>query len=211
MKIWQRIWTALLAILMLATFTACAADGNALRAGDDTKFMQGERIRQADLDCLIVRLAEVDEAGKPLEIAPEDVLPVLAVMRAELLEAEEQGLALSWADSRQWAEEYYAGLPDSSQKAEDGQSIWDWTQDYLERTHMTEEDYLDYLAFNSQVINAEIDLRDNFMADFPEEEHLKEETYKAYNEYIKGLVEKYHDELVEDDLLSLLYKVMESL
>ena len=32
-----------------------------------------------------------------------------------------------------------------------------------------------------------------------------------YNEYIKGLVEKYHDELVEDDLLSLLYKVMESL
>ena len=37
------------------------------------------------------------------------------------------------------------------------------------------------------------------------------ETYKAYNEYIKGLVEKYHDELVEDDLLSLLYKVMESL
>ena len=108
MKIWQRIWTALLAILMLATFAACAADGNALRAGDDTKFMQGERIRQADLDCLIVRLAEVDEAGKPLEIAPEDVLPVLAVMRAELLEAEGQGLALSWADSRQWAEEYYA-------------------------------------------------------------------------------------------------------
>ena len=102
-------------------------------------------------------------------------------------------------------------MPDSSQKAEDGQSIWDWTQDYLERTHMTEEDYLDYLAFNSQVINAEIDLRDNFMADFPEEEHHKEETYKAYNEYIKGLVEKYHDELVEDDLLSLLYKVMESL
>ena len=49
------------------------------------------------------------------------------------------------------------------------------------------------------------------MADFPEEEHHKEETYKAYNEYIKGLVEKYHDELVEDDLLSLLYKVMESL
>ena len=91
MKIWQRIWTALLAILMLATFAACAADGNALRAGDDTKFMQGERIRQADLDCLIVRLAEVDEAGKPLEIAPEDVLPVLAVMRAELLEAEGQG------------------------------------------------------------------------------------------------------------------------
>ena len=92
MKIWQRIWTALLAILMLATFAACAADGNALRAGDDTKFMQGERIRQADLDCLIVRLAEVDEAGKPLEIAPEDVLPVLAVTRAELLEAEEQAM-----------------------------------------------------------------------------------------------------------------------
>ncbi len=207
MKI-NKIWAALLAVCLLAALAACG--DNALMADDETKFMQGEHIRQADIDCFIIRLDEVNDAEGSYAITAEDVLPALAIMRAELWEADSLGLAMSWAEARQWAEEYYAGLPDSVQQSENGQSIWDWTQGYLARTQMTEEDYLDYLAFNHQVIEAEIALRDMFMEGLSEEERHKEGAEQAFDDYIKGLLDKYRDDLVEPDLQPLLDEVIEN-
>lgn len=208
MKI-NKIWAALLAVCLLAALAACG-DDDVMRAGDDSKFMQGEHIRQADIDNFIIRLDEVNDADSSYELAAEDVLAALAAMRVSLCEAEELGLAIPWAEARQWAEEYYAGLPSSVQWSEDGQSIEDWTQGYLARTQMTEEDYLDYLAFNHQVIEAEIALRDMFMEGLSEEERHKEGAEQAFDDYIKGLLDKYRDDLVEPDLQPLLDEVIEN-
>lgn len=213
MKI-NKILAALLALIMLAALAACGSgDTDSKQADNEFKFMQSDngKIRQADVDCLIVRMDEVNDVDSEVQSEAKDALAALAVMRAELWEAEELDLAISWAEAREWAEQYYAALPNSVAQSEDGQTIWDWTQGYLERTQMTEEDYLDYLAFNRQVVLAGLALQDKFMADVPSEEHHTEAIYEAFGEYTKGLVEKYHDYLVEDDLLPLLDEVLESM
>ena len=85
-------------------------------------------------------------------------------------------------------------------------------QKMKQQVPMTDEEYLDYTAYNYRATEAYARIKEHFEAELPPETAadimLK---IQALQEYIKGLVEKYHDELVEPDLLPLLDAMLEAM
>lgn len=216
MKI-NKIWAALLALIMLAALAACADDGADVKQSENEfKFMQSEsgQIRQADIDYLKRCMLE---NGPDDEFDDIEALTSLAVMRAVVWEAEELGLAESLDEVREKMtvryQEFVAAAADESNPEHD-MAVWiiDYAQKMKQQVPMTDDDYLDYTALNQQVTDAYTKLQERFEADLPPE--VREDVWlkvEALQEYIKSLLEKYHDELVEPELLPLLDEILKNM
>ena len=83
-------------------------------------------------------------------------------------------------------------------------------QNYLEYMDMSEEAYLE-LALETSLYNAEVAvLHEQVLAELlPAAGELEQQ--QAIADYDKSLVEKYRDDLVEDNLLPLLDEVLEDI
>lgn len=206
----RKIKSLLLLLAMAALLVGCT------QADNEFKFMQAEseQIRQADLDYLKSCMFDVSE---DYEFTDIDALTILAVSQAAIWEAEELNLAISRAEAREamaarYQEFQAAALDEHNPNYENAKWFVEEAQKMKQQVPMTDEEYLDYTAYNYRVTEAYARIKEHFEAELPPETAadimLK---IKALQEYIKGLVEKYHDELVEPDLLPLLDAMLEAM
>lgn len=210
---WNKILLFMLAVAFVLALAGCA---DKERAGEeDFQFMQAESdmIRQADIDYMKRCVA----VGGETAFEDVDVLTSLAVMRAVVWEAEELGLAESWAEAREIMAERYQKLQAAAEdesNSEHDMAVWiiEYEQKMKQEVPMTDDEYLNYNAFNHQVSEAYDQLKERFEADLPPE--VREDVWlkiEAWQGYVKSLLEKYHDELVEPDLLPLLDEILKNM
>lgn len=212
---WRKILLLmLLAVGLLAAFAACGQDKDAKQAENiDLKFIHGERICQADVDFFREAMIGLTDANFP----DNELVQQMAMLRAIVLEAESQNLAISWEDARAYAETQYQewqtlAADKNNPESAFAKSMLDYAQELMQTMSITEDDYLDYLAYNQQASEALRTLREQFIAGLPVDEQGDVLGYSdIVYKYTSGLIEKYRTDLVEDDLLLTLDEVIEDI
>lgn len=185
---------------MLAAFAACSAGEQA-----EFDFLQGERIRQSDID--FFQRCNLDPEAV---IGDDEALGILLMLRAMYLEAEAQGGLPDWKEARTYAEAQYqelqaAAADEDSPGYDNAKGGLDYAQRLMQEVPLSEAAYLDYMALTRQMTEAHRLLQEQFVAQLPPE--LLEDPfvkYGAVNDYIWELVAKYQEQLVEPDLQPLL-------
>ncbi len=201
MQIWYRRLAALLAVFMLlAALAACANDER-----DDEQAAgpaeAGEKITQAELDWVWQSMRFKDET-----VTQSEALTALLEERAVLLEAESLGLAPSLEEARQQAQENYNQFLElyassDSQNMHGAQEAWQALQDYMQYMGLEEEEYLEESAKAWQVMMAKSAVIENFVAGLSVVDTSIVDAAAA--EHLKDLVEKYRDQLLDEEMAAL--------
>ncbi len=204
---------------LLALGLAGCGDNNEKQA-EDFQFLQGERIRQADIDFCWNELANV--IGGNVERSDETemlCLSTLVITRTMTWEAEAQGVGLGWEDALAEARAHYDEAEAASKAGQPtGEAVyqqpeyWDWLQEHMQQVGMSADNWLAYNAILLQSYAATDALEEQFYADLTPEQ-LDDALARANAQiaYQYGLAEKYKDRLVEEELQPLLDKVLETL
>ena len=204
MQIWYRRLAALLAVFMLlAALAACANDER-----DDEQAAgpaeAGEKITQAELDWVWQSMRFKDET-----VTQAEALAALLEERAVLLEAESLGIAPSLEEARQHAQENYNQFLElyassDSQNVHGAQEAWQALQDYMQYMGLEKEEYLEEAAKAQQVMMAKSAVIENFVAGLPVYEQADTLIADAAAaEHLKDLVEKYRDQLLDEEMAAL--------
>lgn len=204
MRIWYRRLAALLAVFMLlAALAACANDER-----DDEQAAgpaeAGEKITQAELDWVWQSMRFKDET-----VTQAEALTALLEERAVLLEAESLGIAPSLEEARQQAQENYNQFLElyassDSQNVHGAQEAWQALQDYMQYMGLEKEEYLEEAAKAQQVMMAKSAVIENFVAGlsvYEQADTLIADAAAA--EHLKDLVEKYRDQLLDEEMAAL--------
>lgn len=213
----KKIFCLLVLAIMLLGLCAC---GDKQTGEEDFQFMQGERIRQADLDfCWNELVYAIGGSVERTDEAEMICLSTLAMMRTMIWEAEAQGVGLSWDDALAEARAQYEEAEAASKAGQrTGDEIyqmpeyWDWLQEHMQQVGMNPENWLCYNAILLQSDAATEALQEQFYADLTPEQLNDDLARKnAQIAYHYELVDKYKDRLVEEDLEPLLDEVLETL
>lgn len=202
-------------LLILTGALLLAGCGDKQTGGGEYRFLQGERITQADIDYLREKGAAVN--GEKIEDVSESLsLETVACMRSMILEAAEQNVGISWDEALKQAKEHYET---AETVAKSGESVGtepyeqagylEWLQDYMQRANMSLEEWYEYNAVTLQYVAAYQGLEEKLVAGMPPEQQdnlVAQGT--AWLAYQIELIEKYQDQLVEEDLQAQLAEVL---
>lgn len=200
MQIGHKTLAALLAAFMLlAALAACANGEQAAAPAAD-----GGKITQAELDWVWQSLRFKDET-----VTQAEALAALLEERAVLLEAESLGLTPSLEEARQQVQENYNQFLElyassDSQNVHGAQEAWQALQDYMQYMNLDEEEYLEESAKAWQVMMAKSAVIENFVAGLSVYEQADTPIADAAAaEHLKDLVEKYRDQLLNEEMAAL--------
>ena len=200
MQIGHKTLAALLAAFMLlAALAACSAGEQAAAPAAD-----GGKITQAELDWVWQSLRFKDET-----VTQAEALAALLEERAVLLEAESLGLTPSLEEARQQVQENYNQFLElyassDSQNVHGAQEAWQALQDYMQYMNLDEEEYLEESAKAWQVMMAKSAVIENFVAGLSVYEQADTPIADAAAaEHLKELVEKYRDQLLDEEMAAL--------
>lgn len=200
MQIGHKTLAALLAAFMLlAALAACSAGEQAAAPAAD-----GGKITQAELDWVWQSLRFKDET-----VTQAEALAALLEERAVLLEAESLGLTPSLEEARQQVQENYNQILElyassDSQNVHGAQEAWQALQDYMQYMNLDEEEYLEESAKAWQVMMAKSAVIENFVAGLSVYEQADTPIADAAAaEHLKELVEKYRDQLLDEEMAAL--------
>lgn len=200
MQIGHKTLAALLAAFMLlAALAACSAGEQAAAPAAD-----GGKITQAELDWVWQSLRFKDET-----VTQAEALAALLEERAVLLEAESLGLTPSLEEARQQVQENYNQFLElyassDSQNVHGAQEAWQALQDYMQYMNLDEEEYLEEAAKAWQVMMAKSAVIENFVAGLSVYEQADTPIADAAAaEHLKDLVEKYRDQLLDEEMAAL--------
>lgn len=211
MKI-RKILAALLAVILLAAFAACADGGSAPphnQAVLGETPADGGKITAAEVEDWLFSLHFADNNA-----TPEKALYDLVVRRINAWEAESLGLLPDIEEIRQEVRQSYESIRDgaadvNSEYNYGAEIAWEAVQNYLEYMDMSEEAYLEAAADTSMFLAAAAALHEPVLAKLPPAAGELEQR-QALADYDKALAEKYREHMVEDDLLPLLDEVLEN-
>lgn len=200
MQIGHKTLAALLAAFMLlAALAACSAGEQAAAPAAD-----GGKITQAELDWVWQSLRFKDET-----VTQAEALAALLEERAVLLEAESLGLTPSLEEARQQVQENYNQILElyassDSHNVLGAQEAWQALQDYMQYMNLDEEEYLEESAKAWQVMMAKSAVIENFVAGLSVYEQADTPIADAAAaEHLKDLVEKYRDQLLDEEMAAL--------
>ncbi len=206
MKI-NKILAALLALIMLAALAAC--DSGKEQLANEVS-ATGRKITAAEFEEALFSLRFSDNNA-----TPEQALYDLVMRRIYIWEADSLGLLPDIEEVRREVRQGYESISDSaadinSEYNYGAKIAWEVVQNYLEYMDMSEEAYLE-LALETSLYNAAVAvLHEQVLAELlPAAGELEQQ--QAIADYDKSLVEKYRDDLVEDNLLPLLDEVLEDI
>lgn len=207
-----------LVVLLLAQALAACTQNQAAGQENGFRFLQAERIRQADLDYIHKQGVYMSEDAADY-FDDTMCLYVLVLIRTMTWEAAEQGLGISREEARALAEEHYAeaeaaGRAGKSTGEEVYQQLeyWQWLQDYMQRADMSPEEWYEYNGVTIQFEAAYKPLYEQVVAELPPEQQADPWAQgAAWTAYQLELTEKYKDRLVEEDLQPLLETTMEKM
>lgn len=206
MKI-NKILAALLALIMLAALAAC--DSGKEQLANEVS-ATGRKITAAEFEEALFSLRFSDNNA-----TPEQALYDLVMRRIYIWEADSLGLLPDIEEVRREVRQGYESIRDSaadinSEYNYGAKIAWEVVQNYLEYMDMSEEAYLE-LALETSLYNAAVAvLHEQVLAELlPAAGELEQQ--QAIADYDKSLVEKYRDDLGEDNLLPLLDEVLEDI